>query len=122
LKSYRLAAGLWLAAIFLLTLWARPPEILPDLPSLPFADKATHALLYGVEGWLLARASRQAPGTAGRRVWRVGLFLLVVAAINESLQALVPPRAPEVGDFVADVVGGVLGAWLSAKRTVNRES
>jgi VanZ family protein len=122
LGRYQLAAGLWLAAIFLLTLWPRPPEILPDLPRVPGADKASHALLYGVEGWLLARAARPSPGTRiTRRVVAISLFLIPVALLNEALQWLTPPRTPQWGDFVADVAGGALGAWVAAKRTRSRE-
>ncbi|HEY7369544.1 MAG TPA: VanZ family protein [Thermoanaerobaculia bacterium] len=120
---YRLAAGFWLAAIFLLTLWPRPPEVLPDLPSLPGADKATHALLYGVEGWLIVRGWSGGPGRGGSgvRVLRVLAVIAVVAAVNETLQRFFPPRTPEWGDYAADVLGGLLGAWLSVRRE-NRES
>jgi VanZ family protein len=121
-RRYLLAAGLWLAAIFFLTLWPRPPEILPDLPSLPGADKATHALLYAVEGWLLVRSARPRPlpgARIGRLALAVALALIPIALVNEALQWLVPPRTPEWGDFVADVVGGAVGAWLAGGRRVD---
>lgn len=40
---------------------------------------------------------------------KLGGVLLVFAALTESLQLLVPGRSPGVADFIADVVGIVIG-------------
>jgi VanZ family protein len=115
-----MAAGLWLAAIFLLTLWPRPPEVLPDLQRLPGSDKATHALLYGVQGWLIVRGwsgyGGSGRGGSGARVLRVVVVIAVIAAVNEALQRFFPPRTPEWGDYAADVLGGAVGAWIASRR------
>jgi len=114
------AAFFWGLFMIVLTSWPRPPRI-PVLSAIPNADKAIHFVLYGVEAYLLYRASRW-PGRAGRSFRRV-LAIVGVMAIwgvaDEVHQYWIPGRSMEAGDVAADVTGatvGALAASLASKR------
>ena len=79
-------------------------------PWLAAGDKLVHAGLYGVLGAALAygrSASRPPPPHA--LVIALGMLY---GATDEWHQAFVPLRSPDLGDWVADVVGVFLGYGL----------
>ena len=68
-------------------------------------DKLAHALIFGLVAWAGVRAGVPVG-------WIVGL-LLAHAVLSELIQAwLLPHRAGDPWDAVADSVGTFLGAWL----------
>lgn len=85
-------------------------------------DKWLHLLVYGVLGVLVARAADLTP----RRVVALATIILGISlfgAIDEAHQAFIPGRFPAVDDWMADTIGGALGAtafmlfgrrWLTA--------
>jgi len=99
----------WCGIILLATSIPNPP--VPHL--FAHADKATHFVMYGVLGFLLARALRN-----GDRRWR--LILLTIAfgiafgAADEWHQRFIAGRSSELADWGADSTGVVVGALLSA--------
>ncbi len=76
-------------------------------PSFPFSDKVAHLVLYSVLGAALAWGWSRSP----RYVPHV--LLLVVGALygvsDEWHQMYVPGRVPDVADWLADVMGLVVG-------------
>ncbi|MBI3801091.1 MAG: VanZ family protein [Deltaproteobacteria bacterium] len=106
----------WGAVIF--TLSAQSDLSLP--PALPpSSDKVAHFLVYGVLGWLWARAIRlRCPQ------WATMLVLLSTLAFtglyglsDEWHQMYVPGRSPDLYDALADLCGGTVGGaalllWL----------
>jgi VanZ family protein len=109
-KARSLAVG-WGLFLLLLTSWPSPPAI-PVVSRLPDADKATHLLLYGIQGLLLYRAIGWpgAPGLSLLRVLAVTGALAVWATADELHQAFIPGRMFSAADFVADTAGGAAGA------------
>ena len=106
-------ASLWLppvsvmALIFTISCFSHVP-----VPKLPFLhpDKVAHALVYGLLGFLLARAAR----FSWRWTWpKVVLFALLISsffgATDEWHQSFVPGRSVEATDWLADTVGALFG-------------
>ena len=73
----------------------------------PGVDKVAHFLEYAVLGYLSTRATR-APLTGF-------LVAAVFGATDEVHQAFVPGREPGLGDWMADLAGGFVGARLAAE-------
>lgn len=96
-------AVLWAVVIFVASAQPRVP-----LPKVGHWDKLSHFGAYAVLGLLLAR------GTAASALngwWAVALAALY-GATDEIHQAFVPGRSPELGDWIADVLGAAAGAFL----------
>lgn len=110
LPRARLCAVGWGLFLLALTSWPSPPEV-PVVSSIPDIDKVIHALLYGVEGFLLYFAIRW-PGPARFSVLRalvVGGTLAVWGTLDEVHQAWIPGRSMEAADALTDAVAGLLG-------------
>jgi VanZ family protein len=101
-------------AALILFVGTRPVAVVP-LPAVPGLDKAAHAAVYGVLGFLAIRAL----GTAGP--WRALLWGAVIGllwgSLDEWAQSATPNRTAELGDLLADVAGAAAGGWL-AFRTI----
>jgi len=100
-----LAALLWTIGIFIACLW--PGKELPH-SDIPFIDKWTHFILFGVFAylWLCSRSSN-----TGRTVL---VMILIAAALGwfvECLQGWFPSlgRTKDIWDAVADAIGGGIG-------------
>ncbi len=107
--------ALYMAFIFILSSISRPP----DLPA-AIGDKAGHALLYFGLGALFVRAlagGLTEPVTAGAAVAAVA-YSTLYGVTDELHQMLVPPRAVEFADLVADAVGS--GAAAAAAYLAHR--
>lgn len=88
----------------------------PFIQDVPFQDKGIHFVEYLVLGFLCAFATR--------RTWRdrrpartimLGAFLAAAWGFSDELhQAFVPGRSADIADFVADTLGGCVGALLYA--------
>lgn len=103
------AAVAWALLIEALVLWPAPPEVLQPLSFIGF-DKVVHAALFGVLAVLSARARR----AQGRSAWPVVVFVALYGAFTEVEQAFIPSRSMELGDFLADTAGAVIGLGVFA--------
>jgi VanZ family protein len=96
-----------------------------DLPEVEHLDKVIHAGIYGVLGLLLYRAYRsQWPGASA---WSITCASLLSAGLygltDEIHQYFVPERSADPWDWVADLIGALLGVmayrayvWVLARR------
>ena len=111
-------------------LWAAFIYYLSDQPSVDIApmfthqDKLLHLAAYFVLGFFSLGALLRSP--AGNRLPQViGVTLLVAlfGLLDEYHQSFVPGRNPALGDALADLAGGLLGAlfmYLLARRAAHR--
>ena len=103
----------WL--VFQLLLTSLPGRMLPDLDSSLPIDKVAHVGMYGMLGLLLVRATLTDTAQSAGPLGPLGRLLLLAAAISslgavdELHQLFIPGRAAEVGDWLADTIGGVCG-------------
>ncbi len=99
-------AAVWAAVLFLLSAWPNPVG-----PSwLYVSDKVAHVALYGVLGAALG-VGRWWSGASVSHVVVLAVGCLY-GATDEWHQAWVPNRVPAFDDWVADVVGVVVGYSL----------
>lgn len=100
---------LWAALILILT--SIPGSHIPVLP-FPYFDKVVHLAIYGVLGWLTARA-----WTNGSRVSAALLAAILLVscfgAVDEWHQQFIPQRSMDLLDWAADTTGAALGALLA---------
>ena len=100
------AVGAYLSIIFALS---AQPNPLPALTAVVW-DKLLHAAEYGGLG-LLLNAALRASGLPARRAFVLALAgASLYGASDELHQLFVPGRDSEVLDWVADTVGGGIGA------------
>lgn len=108
----RIAVLATLAAVFGATLAPLGDLRLPlGLPA-----EAWHLILFAALGasLALAYATSSAARRSPRRMLLMALLAIwLLASITELLQDPVPGRQPQLSDWVADVVGGVLGFLLA---------
>ncbi len=99
-------AVLW--ALFIFFLSNQSGDSFPK-PSIPFADKIVHLVLYGTFGLLVARA-----WGFGRPIsWKIAalclLTVIAYGATDEFHQRFIPERSCDIRDWFADLTGAVLG-------------
>lgn len=114
-RRARLLALAWAVFLFALTSWPSPPEV-PVVSSIPNFDKLVHAVLYGVEGFLLY-FSISWPGLrrfSWLRALVIGGALAVWGTLDEVHQAWIPGRSMEAGDALTDAVAGFAGAVMAS--------
>ncbi len=89
--------------------WASLIFYLSHQPGIPsafhFSDKLLHLGTYFVFGLLLARPFGE------RRMLIAFLGALLYGLSDEFHQSFIPGRTVEMGDWVADGVGGLFGGW-----------
>ena len=74
-------------------------------------DKIVHFMEYWGLGFLLINALKIQP--LKKLHWKFAiLFLLLFPIVDEMLQHFTPTRIPDVFDVIADICGGLLGAYL----------
>ena len=109
---------LWAAFILILT--SIPGSHLPALPSRNF-DKIVHLAIYGVLGWLTARA-----WSGGSRVMVAALAVVVLiscfGALDEWHQQFIPQRSMDLLDWTADTAGATIGVLLAVASSRKRVS
>jgi VanZ family protein len=100
---------LWAALILILT--SIPGSHLPVLPFRNF-DKIVHLTIYGVLGWLTARAWAN-----GSRISAVALAAIALiscfGALDEWHQQFIPRRSTDLLDWTADTTGAAIGVMLA---------
>ena len=110
---------LWAALILILT--SIPGSHIP-VPPFRNLDKIVHLTIYGVLGWLTARAWMN-----GSRITAVAVLALVAislfGAMDEWHQQFIPQRSMDLLDWAADTTGATAGILLAllqaARRKVN---
>ena len=97
----RLLFWVWCAVI--LTLTSVPTTAWNGPETLSF-DKLAHAILYAVFAALYLRM-RRTDGAAGSAVRELLLLMLLVPALDEAHQLLIPGRQCSAWDMLADIAG-----------------
>ncbi len=103
----------WAATLYLLSSRALPAN---SLPRFPHADKAAHLLYFTVGSFCFGRLLRlQKPAArASLIVLACLLFAAAAGALDELHQSRTPGRSGnDIGDLIADSLGGLLGGWLA---------
>lgn len=98
---------IWAAIILLLTSIPVPGNVV-----VPGGDKTAHVVMYGVLGYLSARAALRS-SVAPSRLILVVLVIALFAAIDEAHQLAIPGRSADRLDWYADIVGASLGCFLA---------
>lgn len=121
IRRARVLAVAWGLFLFVLTSWPSPPEV-PVVSSIPNFDKLVHAVLYGVEGFLLYFAIRWRSGArfSWKRALLIGLVMMVWGSLDEIHQLWIPGRSCEVADAVTDTIAGLLGGAIASRVSVAR--
>ena len=115
LRFARRATLIWGLFLLALTSWPSPPEV-AIVSSIPNFDKLVHAVLYGVEGFLLYFAVRW-PGPrrfSWLRALVIGGALAVWGTLDELHQAWIPGRSMEAADALTDAAAGFAGAVIAS--------
>jgi len=74
-------------------------------------DKIVHFVEYLGMGFLLINALKIKP--LSQSDWKFAiLFLLLFPIVDETLQHFTPTRIPDILDGIADICGGLTGAYL----------
>jgi VanZ family protein len=118
LRAARIAALIWGLFLLALTSWPSPPEV-PAVSWIPDFDKFVHAILYGVEGYLLFFAIRwpEPPRSPLAAALFIGGILAVWGTLDEIHQAWIPGRAMEGMDALTDALAGFSGGLAAALRS-----
>jgi len=114
-------AALWAAVVIAVS---SIPRLRVPFATFSWADKLAHAGEYAVLGLLLAFGLTRDPATRNwRALLRLAAVVLAVAAfggLDEWHQSAIPGRDMSGWDWLADVLGGALGAtlgtWIRARR------
>jgi VanZ family protein len=119
LRRARRAAIVWGLFLLALTSWPSPPQ-LPSEWTFADMDKVVHALLYGMEGFLLYFAvAWRGPFGAWRRALVIGGILAVWGTLDEIHQAFIPGRSMEGLDALTDMTAGFFGALVAARLSIS---
>ncbi len=68
--------------------------------------KLAHLVVFGVLGFLVARATQRRSVRAG---WWAWVIVVLYAIVDEIHQSVVPGRSPLLTDVVIDALGGLVG-------------
>ena len=119
--KYWIPPLLYMVLIFAISSLEQPPLPMPEFEWLTI-DKLYHFIEYAILGALVAQALVKAKPAIvpARLVWHVAaVFSILYGASDEWHQTFVPGRFATVADWVADVLGaivGVLGVYLYYKK------
>ena len=82
----------------------------PFLEKIPYGDKLGHIVLFGTLGFLcnLAFPGKRLPWSA-KLITKTTLVLLVIITLEELSQAFIPSRTLDLQDWLADLLGLVIG-------------
>ncbi len=83
-----------------------------NIPTFPYSDKMIHFIMYGVLAVLFYRAINT--HSISSRIILISsiMFAGVYGASDEIHQSFVPFREAEFLDFVADIIGGIVGGVM----------
>lgn len=114
---YWLPALTHMALIFYLSSRERFPV---DAPPVPFIDKFVHLALFGtlaflfLWGWMKGRIRSTPPRVF---LYCIG-FVAFYGVTDEVHQMFVPNRNPDIGDWIADVLGAILVCGVVLVRNI----
>ena len=92
-----------------LTSWPSPPSFGAPQGS----DKVVHFTMYAALGFLAMRASwNRGASLRWRRVLVVVGCVSLWGAFDEWHQQFIPSRSMELGDWIADTIGGIAGVTM----------
>lgn len=79
-------------------------------PSLASSDKVAHFVIFGLLGWLLARAFYKEKNTFLQQnyFWLVLVVVVIFALIDEIHQHYIPGRYSDIWDWIADLSGALV--------------
>lgn len=98
---YYIAAAVWAIFVFFIS----TAHISVEAPAIPFLDKLAHLLEYVIMGYLFCRAKIK-PG--------LGIILAVAHGfLCELAQSYIPGREAETMDLLSDIIGVIIGQWLT---------
>ncbi|MEJ2719007.1 MAG: VanZ family protein [Deltaproteobacteria bacterium] len=105
--------GLWLpVVIYCVIIFALSSSEQPPKPQF-LPDKWAHLILFAGLGFLIARLVAGIRKVSFLHLLAITvLFCLIYAITDEGHQYFVPGRTSEVGDLIADTIGGLLGALI----------
>lgn len=112
-------------------LWAGTLYYLSDQPGLDIAplfshqDKAMHVVAYALLGiFIMGVLPKSTTGYRPAQLWVVTALTGVYGLLDEYHQSFIPGRFSSLGDVIADLTGGFLGAlfvYLLARRLARRD-
>jgi VanZ family protein len=108
-KLSLLLTCLWAGIIFYLS---HQPSV--PVPSLfPMQDKLMHISAYAILGFLgMGSVRAMSHGYRPEQAWMICLLVGLYGVSDEFHQYFIPGRTADALDVVADIAGGMLGAWL----------
>lgn len=113
--KYRLPALSVALAIFIQSSLSKIPTL-----SLGFRmqDKLLHAIVYGILGFLTARAFYfKTSESIKRNAFKLSFITVFLFAISDEIhQSFVPGRSAEFGDLIADLIGMTLAQIIFFSR------
>lgn len=109
---------LWAALILILT--SIPGSHIP-VPPLRNLDKIVHLAIYGVLGWLTARAWMNGSRVTAAAVLALAAISLF-GALDEWHQQFIPQRSMDLLDWAADTTGATIGTLLALLMAVRRRA
>ena len=81
-------------------------------------DKGVHGLLYLVLGFLAGRSLLAGRATPAWQLLALLVALAAFGAVDEAHQTLLAERTADVSDWVADVVGSIVGLAFAVAHAV----
>ena len=92
-------------------------------------DKVFHFIVFGILGFLgMGAAKATTQGYKPRQVWLAIALVALYGVLDEFHQHFVPGRTADRYDVIADIVGGMFGAWVMyyllktlSRRSLSRE-
>ena len=106
---FLLLALSWAGVIYYLS--SQPGMDIP--PVFPLQDKLFHALIFGMLGFLGVGAMKASMhGYKIRQVWGIVVLVTLYGVLDEFHQQFVPGRTADIFDVMADMAGGMAGAWM----------
>ena len=112
----------WILIIILVAIQSNVSDNSSTHP-LEYSDKLVHFTIFGVLGWLFARAIFKTDNNFLKRNYfiMVLIFVTIFAITDEIHQSFVPGRDADVFDLVADISGALLFLLIFSRKKSLRD-
>jgi len=99
-------------------IWQSSFPSIQNEPLFPHQDKLLHLMAYGLMAVLAARAlTCERPGMGKFKICLLAMGFTILFGLSDEIhQAFVPERFADIWDWIADVIGSGIGAWIYLKR------
>ena len=77
-----------------------------------FGDKLIHFVVYGCLSFSYCLRFSVLGKKPEKNLWKIIIFIILIGAIDEGIQAFVPFRFSSLGDFLADSLGAVIFPFI----------